>query len=714
MPGTIRRWSLSFHSSRRVRPHRTLPCVDPLEGREFLTLLGQQLFASDNPWNQNIASAPVASNSAAIINNIISLYGNGHFHPDFGQDTQGSDPLYGIPFNIVHGNTQPKVHVVIDDYASESDIQDAPIPANAVLEGDNQNGPVSGLANRGDSHLIVWDEDNNIAYEFYNASRPNENSDGLWHAAQESVWNMKTDTFRTLDWTSADAAGLAILPGLVRPDEALPVSQGGQGVINHAIRITLQNDVILDQFLYPASHVADPGNTDTAVQPPMGARLRLKASVDVSTLNPESRVIAQAMKDYGVIVADNGSNFFASGASYSVDANNNFALTWNDDDIQDSIHGLKSLTFSDFELVDLTPSVSGLSTSSGTAGSTITVTGSNFSGAAGRLQVYFGDTPAKNVAVLDDSHVTAVVPVGTGKVDVQVRSGVVSADSENINNPVFGYGTSAVTTADRFTYSGSTGNQPPTVARPASAPPNPVTATTTSLSVLGADDGGQASLIYTWHVIAAPTSARPTFRANGTNAAKNTVVSFNHAGAYSFQVTIADAGGLTATSRVNVTVNQVATSIVVTPSAVTLVNRGQQQFTAKAFDQFNQTMAIQPSFAWSKQFGPGSISKAGLYTAPASGTGKAVVQAKAAVRVGKATVTIVSGRAAIHVRPPKKTRVRRPPAAQGSARPSLEPTAPAAAKGALRVASGNIPQSPETIHNPARAVPKLSGGAGVR
>jgi len=619
-----------------------LPCVEPLEARELLTLLGQQLFPADNPWNQNIASAPVASNSAAIINNIISLYGNRQFHPDFGQDTLGSNPLYGIPFNIVYGNTQPKVHVVIDDYASESDIQDAPIPANAVLEGDNQNGPVFGLGNRSDSHLIVWDEDNNIAYEFYNASRPNENSDGLWHAAQESVWNMKTDTFRTLDWTSADAAGLPILPGLVRPDEALPVSQGGQGVINHAIRITLQNDIILDQFLYPASHVADPGNTDAAVQPPMGARLRLKASVDISSLYPESKVIAQAMKNYGLIVADNGSNFFATGASYSVDANNNFALTWDDNDIQDSTHGLKSLTFSDFEVVGLTPVVSGLSASSGSAGSTITVTGSNFSGAAGRLQVDFGNTAAKNVTVVDDSHVTALVPAGTGTVDVRVQSGIVANDSSSINNPFFGYGISAMTAADKFTYSGSTGNQPPTVAKPASASPNPVNATTTSLAVLGADDGGESNLIYTWRATTEPSGASPVFSANGTNAAKNAVVTFNRAGSYSFQVTITDSGGLTATRAVNVTVNQVVTSILVTPSTVTLVDGAKQQFAATALDQFNLSMANQPSFTWSKKAGLGSINKTGLYTAPSKGTGMAIIQAKASGKAGQATITIVS------------------------------------------------------------------------
>src|SRR5262249_44884994 len=151
------------------------------------------------------------------------------------------------------------------------------------------------------------------------------------------------------------------LPGLVRPDEALPASQGGQGVINHAIRFTLQNRLVLDQFLYPASHVANPGNTNAAVQPPMGARFRLKAGVDISGLNPESKVIAQAMKDYGLILADNGSNFFFSGSSASVDASNNLTLTWNDNDIQDSSHGLKSLTYSDFELVDTTPIVSGVS-----------------------------------------------------------------------------------------------------------------------------------------------------------------------------------------------------------------------------------------------------------------------------------------------------------------------------------------------------------------
>src|SRR6185295_9962868 len=118
--------------------------------------------------------------------------------------------------------------------------------------------------------------------------------------------------------------------GLVRPDEGLPVAQGGLGAIHHAIRFTLTNSVILNQYIYPASHIANPGNTSPSIQPPMGARFRLKASTDISALLPQSKIIAQAMKDYGLILADNGSNFFFSGASFSPNTNNAFALTWND------------------------------------------------------------------------------------------------------------------------------------------------------------------------------------------------------------------------------------------------------------------------------------------------------------------------------------------------------------------------------------------------
>src|SRR5262249_21760164 len=164
-------------------------------------------------------------------------------HPDWGEDSasNGSSPLYGIPYNVVHGNSTAKVNVIIDNYPGESDLVPVPIPAGAVVEGDNQNGPnLNGggynTGQRGDSHLIVWDEDNNIAYELYGVTRPGDpmlfpntsgvelpHTDGKWHAAQESIWNMKTDAFRTLGDTSADAAGLSILAGLARLDEGLPV-----------------------------------------------------------------------------------------------------------------------------------------------------------------------------------------------------------------------------------------------------------------------------------------------------------------------------------------------------------------------------------------------------------------------------------------------------------------------------------------------------------
>jgi hypothetical protein len=417
------------------------------------TLLGTNLFPSDNPWNQIVSQAPVATNSAAIMNSIIATYGNGRFHPDFGQDYQTANTdLYGIPYNVVHGNTTARVHVVIDAYPDQSDVLDAPIPANAVIEGDKQTAPTVGVNNRGDSHLLVWDEDNNVAYEFYQASRPSENSDGKWHADQESVWDMKTNTFRTLGWTSVDAAGLPILPGLARPDEALPTSQGGQGIIRHALRFTLPNAVILNQYLYPGSHTANPGNTNRSIQPAMGARFRLKASVDISTLNPQSKVVAQALKDYGLIVADNGSAFYLTGASYSAGATNQFALTWDDNDIQDTAHGLKSLLFTNFEVVDLSPAVTNVSPAQADAGASVVISGRNYSGAASRLSVWFG-TNQVPATLMDDAHLRAIAPSGSGTVDVLVQSGLTNGDSSaNYTSPIWGYGLSVTSSVARFTY----------------------------------------------------------------------------------------------------------------------------------------------------------------------------------------------------------------------------------------------------------------------
>ena len=412
------------------------------------SLLSSNLFPADNPWNQNISQAPVATNSAAIISKI----SNGRFHPDFGQDYRLGNGLYGIPYNVVHGNSTAKIHVAIDAYANQSDVQNCPIPANAVIEGDMDNGPTVGLAARGDSHLLVWDEDSNILYEFYQASRPSENADGQWHADSETIWDMRTNSFRTLGWTSGDAAGLPILPGLARPDEALPVSQGGQGIIRHALRFTLQNAIILNQYLYPGSHTANPGNNSRSNQPPMGARFRLKSTVDISAMNPQAKVVAQALKDFGLIVADNGSSFFMTGASYSPDPSNNFALTWNDNDIQDTLHGLKSLWFTNFEVVDLTPGITGVSPTQGVAGTSVTIAGRNLFGVVGRLSVWFGTNQVPATSS-DDAHVTVVAPTGSGTVDVRVQSGIGNATSSaNYTSPIWGYGLSATSSVARFTF----------------------------------------------------------------------------------------------------------------------------------------------------------------------------------------------------------------------------------------------------------------------
>jgi hypothetical protein len=449
--------------------------VEELEARVVPSLLGQSLFPADYPWNQNIASAPVAANSAAIIAHIGSSI---RIHPDWGQDNpaNGSSPLYGIPFSVVHGNTAAKVNVVIDNYPGESDLGPVPIPAGAVLEGDYQNGPNPNgggynANQRGDSHLIVWDEDNNIAYELYGVTRPSDptlfpnrsgvelaHTDGKWHAAQETVWNMNTDNFRSLGNTSADAAGLSILAGLARPDEGLPAVQGGQGVINHALRFTLPFGDVNPQYIYPASHVVSASSGSTKL--PFGARLRLMntpaVNTVIGTLGPEAQIIAHAMQQYGLVLADIGSAMFVSGSSASQDANNHINLTWDMNDVL----GLAALNAGDFEVVNLAPVVTGLSAGGGLPGTSITITGQNFSGAAGHLTVFFGSTASPSVTYVDDAHLTAVVPGGSGTVHVTVQSGVNAIDpnnpADNVNNPIFGYGTSAATAADQFTYSSVT------------------------------------------------------------------------------------------------------------------------------------------------------------------------------------------------------------------------------------------------------------------
>src|SRR4051812_45077678 len=362
--------------------------LEELDARLVPTYLGNQVFPLDNPWNQVVAGAPVAANSAAIIGAIVARHGGAPgLHPDFGNPPV-DEALYGIPVNVVDSSV-PKVAVTIapDGYGDESDSVLVPIPANAVIEGDGPTGPSDPLHpdRRGDSHLIVYDKAANVLYELGSAARPNEASYpygdakplGVWGAWQVSYWDLNNNSFRTINATSADAAGLPIMPGLVRPDETHPAAPGDVPVIDHAIRMTVQRS--RGDFVFPASHEAS--SSTSSDLPRMGERFRLKPTFVIpADWTPEAKAIAQAMKTYGLIVADNGADMYFQGTPSD---------TWD----MDAIKAVSAIKATDFDVVDLTPRVTGLSvTSATTAGGTaVTITGRNFGGSAGHISVLFGN-----------------------------------------------------------------------------------------------------------------------------------------------------------------------------------------------------------------------------------------------------------------------------------------------------------------------------------
>jgi hypothetical protein len=273
-------------------------------------LHGAVAFPADNPWNQDISNAPLDPNSANLIASIGLTTG---LHPDFGS-------TWGFPYIVVPG-TQPRVPVTFS-YAGESDPGPYPIPPNAPIE----DGPNS----TGDRHVLVIDRDNWILYElFYAFPQP----DGSWQAGSGAIFNLNSDALRPAGWTSADAAGLPIFPGLVRYDEAVL-----RGVISHAFRFTARTTRAA--YVYPARHYAS-SNTSLNV-PPMGTRVRLKSSFDISGFPPVAQVILTALKKYGMMLADNGSNWFISGAIDS---------RWDDT----ALNSLKTVQGSNFEVVVVSP-----------------------------------------------------------------------------------------------------------------------------------------------------------------------------------------------------------------------------------------------------------------------------------------------------------------------------------------------------------------------
>jgi hypothetical protein len=251
-------------------------------------LNGYLPFPADNAWNQDISGLPVASNSDSILTFIGAATG---LKGDFGSGLWDGGPI-GIPYMVVSGS-QTRVPVFYTDYDDESDPGPMPIPATAPVEG--------GSDSDGDRHVLVLDRDNCVLYEI---GRAFPQPDGSWNAAGGTVWDLQSSALRPWSWTSADAAGLPIFPGLVRYDEV------ASGAIHHALRFTVPTT--RKAYVAPATHWASSETNPSA--PPMGMRVRLRASVNISGFAPRVQVILQALKQYGMILADNGSAWYISGA----------------------------------------------------------------------------------------------------------------------------------------------------------------------------------------------------------------------------------------------------------------------------------------------------------------------------------------------------------------------------------------------------------------
>jgi hypothetical protein len=265
------------------------------------------VFPPDNPWNSDISALPVDGHSDEYLNRIAGLGGNQFLHADFGGAGE-----YGIPYVTVDG-AEPAVPVSFVAYGDESDPGPYPIPLGAPVEGGS------------DRHVLAVDRERCTLYELFAATARSDH----WEAESGAVFDLRSNTLRPEGWTSADAAGLPIFAGLVRYDEV------AGGTIDHALRFTVARTQ--RAYLHPATHFAST-HTDPDL-PPMGLRLRLQAGFDLTGYHGQARVVLEALKRYGMFVADNGSNWYITGAADS---------RWNDDDLNQ----LKTVPGSAFEVVD--------------------------------------------------------------------------------------------------------------------------------------------------------------------------------------------------------------------------------------------------------------------------------------------------------------------------------------------------------------------------
>jgi hypothetical protein len=270
------------------------------------------VFPPTSPWNQRVDKLPVAAGSDRVV---AAIGASDNAHADFGSGLWEGGPI-GIPITVVRG-TQAKSRVAFE-YADESDKGPYPIPKNVAIEG--------GRGSDGDRHALIVDRDRCKLYELF-ALYPT--SGGGWRAGSGAIYDLRSNKLRPAGWTSADAAGLPILPGLARYEDV------AKGRIDHALRFTVQET--RRAYVWPARHFAS-DKTDPDL-PPMGARFRLKRSYDISGYPRQARIVLQALKEYGMILADNGSNWFVSGAPHP---------KWSNAEL----HTIRRVRGSAFELVD--------------------------------------------------------------------------------------------------------------------------------------------------------------------------------------------------------------------------------------------------------------------------------------------------------------------------------------------------------------------------
>ena len=273
---------------------------------------GCPVFPATNAWNQRVDGLPVARDSDRIV---ASIGVEDHLHADFGSGLWEGGPI-GIPITVVRG-ARPKVRVAFE-YASESDKGPYPIPKNVAIEG--------GRGSDGDRHALIVDRDRCKLYELF-ALRPRPG--GGWRAGSGAIWDLRSDRLRPKGWTSADAAGLPILPGLARYEEV------ARGRIDHALRFTVSRT--RRAYVWPARHYASDLNDPSL--PPMGLRFRLKRGYPIAGFPRQARIVLRALKEYGMIVADNGSDWYVSGVPHA---------KWSND----QLHTLHRVPGSAFEVVD--------------------------------------------------------------------------------------------------------------------------------------------------------------------------------------------------------------------------------------------------------------------------------------------------------------------------------------------------------------------------